>query len=153
MNVLSWSRNNDRARAQKAGASAVALDELLSKADVISLHLRLSAETRNFLDAARLARMKPGAILINTARGGLVDEAALIDALRSGRLQGAGLDVFAVEPVPRESPLLALDNVVMTPVSGWNTGDASRRMIAASIDNVVGFFAGRPQNIVNGGGS
>jgi phosphoglycerate dehydrogenase-like enzyme len=153
MSVLSWSRNNDPARAQKAGATAVALDELLSHADVVSLHLRLNAETRNFLDAGRLARMKPGAVLINTARGGLVDEAALVDALRSGRLHGAGLDVFAVEPVPRESPLLALDNVVMTPVSGWNTRDASRRMIAASIDNVVAFFSGRPQNIVNGGAS
>jgi phosphoglycerate dehydrogenase-like enzyme len=151
MRVISWSRNNDPARASAAGSSAVALDELLSQADVVSLHLRLSAETRNFLNAGRLARMKPGAILINTARGGLVDEAALLDALGSGRLAGAGLDVFAVEPVPAGSPLLGMPNVVMTPVSGWNTRDASRRMISASIDNVVGFFSGRPLNVVNGG--
>ncbi len=149
MEVVSWSRNNDPARARKAGATAVPLDELLARADVVSLHLRLNAETRNFLDSARLARMKPGAMLINTARGGLVDEAALADALRSGRLGGAGLDVFAVEPLPRDSALLALPNVVMTPVSGWNTRDASHRMIASSIDNVVGFFTGRPQNVVN----
>ena len=151
MEVLSWSRNNDPARARKAGAAAVALEELLARADVVSLHLRLNAETRNFLDAARIGRMKRGAILINTARGGLVDEAALVEALRSGHLHGAGLDVFAEEPVPAGSPLLGLDNVVMTPVSGWNTRDASRRMISASVENVVRFFEGRPQNIVNGG--
>jgi phosphoglycerate dehydrogenase-like enzyme len=151
MRVVSWSRNNDPARAERAGATAVSLDEVLENADVVSLHLRLNAETRHFLDAKRIARMKRGAILVNTARGGLVDEAALVEALRSGRLQGAGLDVFAVEPLPRESPLRTLDNVVMTPVSGWNTRDASRRMIAASVDNVVAFFRGRPQNIVNGG--
>jgi D-3-phosphoglycerate dehydrogenase len=150
MQVVSWSRNNDPARAQQAGATALPLDEVLARADVLSLHLRLNAETKSFLDAARLARMKPGAILINTARGGLVDEAALAEALRAGRLHGAGLDVFAVEPLPKASPLRALDNVVMTPVSGWNTREASRRMLAASIDNVLGFFAGRPQNIVNG---
>jgi phosphoglycerate dehydrogenase-like enzyme len=149
MEVISWSRNNDPVRAKNAGARAVDLDELLSRADVVSLHLRQNAETRDFLDATRLARMKPGAILINTARGGLVNEAALVDALRSGRLAGAGLDVFAVEPVPRDSPLLALQNVVMTPVSAWNTRDSSRRMISGSIDNVVGFFTGQPRNVVN----
>jgi phosphoglycerate dehydrogenase-like enzyme len=151
MSVVSWSRNNDPERARKAGATAMSLEEVLERADVLSLHLRLNAETRNFLDAARIGRMKRGAILVNTARGGLVDEAALVQALRSGPLYGAGLDVFALEPVPPGSPLLALDNVVMTPVSGWNTRDASRRMIAASIENVVAFIKGRPQNIVNRG--
>jgi phosphoglycerate dehydrogenase-like enzyme len=151
MRVVSWSRNNDPTRAKSAGATAVALDDLLAQADVVSLHLRLNAETRNFLNAGRFACMKRGAILINTARGGLVDELALFDALRSGRLGGAGLDVFSVEPVPAASPLLAMENVVMTPVSGWNTRDASHRMIAGSIDNVVGFFMGKPQNVVNGG--
>ncbi|MFN2645814.1 MAG: 2-hydroxyacid dehydrogenase [Burkholderiales bacterium] len=151
MRIVSWSRNNDPERARKAGATALPLEEVLENADVLSLHLRQSVETRNFLDAARIARMKRGAILINTARGGLVDEAALVEALRSGKLHGAGLDVFAVEPLPPTSALARLDNVVLTPVSGWNTRDASRRMIAGSVDNVVAFFKGRPQNIVNGG--
>jgi D-3-phosphoglycerate dehydrogenase / 2-oxoglutarate reductase len=149
MRVISWSRNNDPVRAEKAGSIAVSLEELLSQADVVSLHLRLNDETRNFLDGGRLARMKPGAILINTARGGLIVEAALIDALRSGRLTGAGLDVFAVEPLAADNPLRAMDNVVMTPVSGWNTLDSSRRMISQSIDNVVKFYTGQPSNVVN----
>jgi phosphoglycerate dehydrogenase-like enzyme len=149
MEVISWSRNNDRARAEAVGSAAVPLDELLSRADFVSLHLRLNDETRDFLDAGRLARIKPGAILINTARGGLVEETALIDALRSGRLAGAGLDVFSAEPLPMNHALLTMDNVVMTPVSGWNTRDASRRMIGESIDNVVKFISGHPQNIVN----
>ena len=149
MRVISWSRNNDPERAEKAGSIAVPIEELLSQADVISLHLRLNEETRNFLDSDRFARIKPGAILINTARGGLIAEAALIDALRSGRLTGAGLDVFALEPVPADNPLRTMDNVVMTPVSGWNTLDSSRRMISQSIDNVVMFYAGKPRNVVD----
>ena len=151
MKVVSWSRNNDAQRAQAAGAEAVTLDELLARADIVSLHLRLNPETRGFLSAARIAQMKPGALLINTARGGLVDEAAMAHALSTGQLGGAGLDVFAIEPLPADSPLKALDNVVMTPVSGWNTRESSQRMIDISIDNVVGFLSGTPQNIVNGG--
>lgn len=149
MRVISWSRNNDPVRAEKAGSIAVPLETLLSQADVVSLHLRLNDETRNFMDTGQLARMKPGAILINTARGGLIAEAALIDALRSGSLTGAGLDVFAAEPLAADNPLRAMDNVVMTPVSGWNTLDSSRRMISQSIDNVVKFNAGQPTNIIN----
>ncbi|MEI6718014.1 MAG: NAD(P)-dependent oxidoreductase [Betaproteobacteria bacterium] len=149
MNVISWSRNNDAARARAAGSEAVTLDELLPRADVLSLHLRLNAETRGFLNASRISQMKPGALLINTARGGLVDEEALTHALQSGRLGGAGLDVFSIEPLPSDSPLNTLSNVVMTPVSGWNTSESSQRLINISIDNVVGFFSGKPNNIVN----
>jgi phosphoglycerate dehydrogenase-like enzyme len=96
--------------------------------------------------------MKPGAILINTARGQVIDETALLTALRGGRLRGAGLDVFSQEPLPplpAGHPFLALPNVVMTPVAGWRTRDASERMIARSIDNVLAFLAGRPINVVN----
>ena len=93
--------------------------------------------------------MKPGAILINTARGELVDDAALVAALSGGKLRGAGLDVFSQQPLPAEHPLRGLANVVMTPSAGWNTADASQRMIVQSIDNVLGFIAGKPINIVN----
>jgi len=149
MTVLSWSRNNDPARAQAVGATASELDTVLAQADFLSLHLRLFPELRGFLDRARLGRMRPGAVLINTARGELVDDAALIEALSNGRLRGAGLDVFSQQPLPMDHPLRGLANVVLTPSSGWNTTDASNRMIARSIDNVLAFAAGRPINIVN----
>jgi phosphoglycerate dehydrogenase-like enzyme len=102
-----------------------------------------------FIGAKQFARMKPGAIFINTARGELVDEAALQAAIESGHLRGAGLDVFAKQPLPSDHPLRKLPNVVLTPASGWNTVDASARMIRQSIDNVLGFIAGTPVNIVN----
>ncbi len=149
MRVISWSRNNDPARAQAVGATAMSLDDVLAQADFLSLHVRLFPELVGFMGAQQFARMKPGAILINTARGELVDEPALIAALSDGRLRGAGLDVFARQPLPPDHPLRQLPNVVLTPATGWNTADASLRMIRQSIDNVVGFIAGRPINIVN----
>jgi phosphoglycerate dehydrogenase-like enzyme len=149
MRVLSWSRNNDPERARAAGATAVELDDLLAQSDVISLHLRLFPELAGFIGEERIARMKPGAIFINTARGELVDERALEGALKRGHLRGAGLDVFARQPLPADHPLRDLPNVVMTPASGWNTVDASARMIGQSIDNVLAFIAGDPINVVN----
>jgi D-3-phosphoglycerate dehydrogenase len=149
MTVISWSRNNDPARAAAIGSRAVSLDELLATADVVSLHVRLNDATRHMMAVDQFARIKRGAILINTARGGLVDEDALVGALRSGQVSGAGLDVFAQEPLPADHPFLGMDNVVMTPVSAWSTVDASARMINQSIDNVVQFLGGTPINIVN----
>ena len=149
MNVISWSRNNDPARATAIGSRAVPLDELLATADVISLHVRLNDQTRHLISADQFARMKHGAILINTARGGVVDETALLRALGTGQLSGAGLDVFETEPLPVGHPFLTHENVVMTPVSAWSTVDASARMINQSIENVVRFLAGKPTNVVN----
>ena len=149
MKVISWSRNNDPARAAAIGSQAVPLDELLAAADVVSLHVRLNDATRHMIGADQLARMKRGAILINTARGGVVDEAALLRALQSGQIGGAGLDVFETEPLPAGHPFLNAENVVMTPVSAWSTVDASARMINQSIENVVQFLAGTPVNVVN----
>lgn len=149
MNVISWSRNNDPARAAAIGSKAVAFDQLLATADVISLHVRLNDETRNLIGGAQLSRMKRGVILINTARGGVIDETALMRALDSGHVAGAGLDVFAQEPLPPDHPFLKQENVVMTPVSAWSTVDASARMINQSIENVVRFLAGTPVNVVN----
>ena len=149
MKVVSWSRNNDSARASAVGSQAVAFDELLATSDVVSLHVRLNDATRHMIGADQLARMKRGAILINTARGGVVDTHALVNALARDQLGGAGLDVFEQEPLPAGHPFLSLDNVVMTPVSAWSTADASARMINQSIENVAQFLAGTPVNIVN----
>jgi phosphoglycerate dehydrogenase-like enzyme len=149
MQVLSWSRNNDPQRAEAAGAQAVDLDVLLARSEVISLHLRLGPDTAGLIGAEQFAMMKPGAILINTARAGLVDEKALISALSTGRLGGAGLDVFEATPLPRDHPFLSMDSIVLTPVTAWNTTEASSRMIGATIDNAVGFFSATPLNIVN----
>jgi phosphoglycerate dehydrogenase-like enzyme len=111
------------------------LPELLAAGDIISLHLPLTPETGNLIDAAALALMKPGAILVNTSRGAIVDEPALVAALRSGHLAAAGLDVFAIEPVKPDNPLLKLENVVVTPHVVWYTQDTMRRYLAVAVDN------------------
>lgn len=111
------------------------LDALLGASDVVSLHLPLTPGTTKLLDAARIARMRPGAILVNTARGGLVDESALVAALASGRLAAAGLDVAAVEPLPAGHPLRHLPNVVLTPHVAWLTSETLRRAMDVALDN------------------
>lgn len=123
------------------------LDELLAESDVVSLHLPLTAATRGLLGARRLARMKPGAVLVNTARGGLVDEAALVDALESGQLGGAGLDTFDTEPVPAGNRLLSLANVVATPHVAWLTAETVERCVRIAADNCRRLSEGR--EIVN----
>ena len=133
--------------------SWASVNEILDKSDIISLHLPLTPETRGMIDAAALAKMKPGAILINTARGEIVDEAALVAALRSGHLAAAGLDVFATEPVtldePR-NPLLALDNVIVSPHVSWYTADTMARYLKAAIRNCRRLADGeKPYSVVN----
>jgi lactate dehydrogenase-like 2-hydroxyacid dehydrogenase len=131
------------------GALALDLDMLLAEADVVSLHAPLAAATRGLIGRERLARMKPGAILVNTARGPLVDEAALVEGLRSGRPAAAGLDVYAEEPaVP--AALRELPNVVLLPHLGSATRETRGRMIATAADNVVAVLHGEaPPNAVN----
>jgi D-3-phosphoglycerate dehydrogenase len=148
MTVLAWTFRRDDARAVAAGARPVALDALLREADVVSLHLRLADETRGFLSAERLALMKPTAVLVNTARGGLVDRAALVAALRDGRLSGAGLDVFHEEPVPAGDPLLALENVVLTPHNAGMTRQVIEAGLHRAVENVERFLAGTPRDLV-----
>ncbi len=112
------------------------LDTVLATADVISLHLSLNDETRGLIDAARIARMKPGVILINTARGALVDEAALIDALTRGHVRHAGLDVFHAEPLKSDHPLARMDNVTLSSHAAFRTLEASETLIRRAIDIV-----------------
>lgn len=134
------------ARSAKPGLAGrfLPLAELLRSADIVSLHLPLTPGTEKMIDAATLASMKKGAILINTARGGLVDEPALVRALCSGRLRGAGLDVFAQEPVDPDNPLLGLPNVVVAPHQAWLTPETLDRSLAAAFENIRRLQAGEP---------
>ncbi|WP_137144393.1 2-hydroxyacid dehydrogenase [Mycolicibacterium sp. CR10] len=126
------------------------LTELLSVSDIVSLHLPLTTDTAGLLGRDALASMKSSAVLVNTSRGPIVDEDALVDALRSGGLAAAGLDVFAVEPVPADSPLLELDNVVLTPHVTWYTADTMRRYLEFAVDNCERLRDGRDlANLVN----
>jgi glycerate dehydrogenase len=125
------------------------LDEIFSTSDVISLHLPLTPETRELVNAVRLAQMKPSAILINTARGLLVNENDLAEALKSGRLAGAALDVLTTEPPVDGSPLLAARNCIVTPHIAWATKEARARLLTTALENLKAFLNGKPQNIVN----
>jgi phosphoglycerate dehydrogenase-like enzyme len=117
---------------------------LLGASDIVSLHTPLTDATRNLIDARALARMKPGSILINTARGELVDEAALFDALSGGHLRGAGLDVFAKEPAPADYPLFNLPNIVVSPHQAWLTPETLARSLAVAQENCRRLDAGQP---------
>jgi phosphoglycerate dehydrogenase-like enzyme len=145
MRVIGWTLHPR----EIPGVKLVDLDELYQTSDVVSLHLRLSPETAGFVGAAQLALMKPTAILVNTARGALLDEAALIEALRTKRIAAAGLDVFATEPLPEGHPLITLPNVVLTPHCAGVTPEALGAGLLMSVTNIWDFFAGRPQNVVN----
>jgi len=143
MKVLAWSQNLTEAAATAAGAQCVTKERLLAESDVISLHLVLSARTSGLIGAAELAAMKSGALLVNTARGPLVDEAALVSALRSGRI-AAALDVYDREPLPPDHPLRILPNVVLTPHLGYGTIETFRAFYRQGIENVLAFMDGHP---------
>lgn len=149
MRVIAWTRRDAAARAAACGAEAVPLDRLWQDAEVVSNHLRFVPETRGFIGRQAFEAMRPTAFVVDTTRGGIVDEEALIDALRRGVIAGAALDVFAREPLPLDSPLRAMDNVILTPHAAWLTHETSRRMAVTSIENVRAFFAGAPTNLVN----
>jgi glycerate dehydrogenase len=131
------------------GIRLVDLDTLLAESDVVSLHCPLTEATRGLIDAARIARMKPGALLINTSRGALVHESDLAAALRQGRLGGAGLDVLSLEPPGVDQPLLQAPNCLITPHIAWATRQARQRLIAGSAANVAAILAGAPIHVVN----
>lgn len=138
--VLFWNRSPRTS----PHAEQVPLDELLARSDIVSLHLPLVPETERMFDASTFARMKSGAVLVNTARGGLLDEGALVDALRSGRIAAAGLDVFAEEPPPPDHPFFTLDNVVLAPHVAWLTPETWERSLAVAVENCRRLAAGEP---------
>jgi glyoxylate reductase len=139
MRVLAWNRSPRSV----PGIDMVGLDELLQRSDFVSVHVALTPQTRNLLDADRIALMKPGAVLVNTARGGIVDEHALAAALTGGGLSAAGIDVFEREPVPADNPLLGLSNVVATPHIGSATTRTRARMADMAVDNIIAALEGR----------
>ncbi len=147
MRVIAWSQNLTAEAATAAGATLVPKDALLQQADVVTLHLVLSDRSRGIVGAADLARMKPGALLVNTSRGPLVDEAALVEALKSGRIRAA-LDVFDREPLPADHPLRGLANTVLTPHLGYTTLETFAEFYSQSIENTLAFLDGKPVRVM-----
>ncbi|MCH8036391.1 MAG: glycerate dehydrogenase [Proteobacteria bacterium] len=148
MEVIAWTFNPSDARAQSLGLRFVELDELLRGADVVSLHVKLTGDTRHLIGARELALMKDEAILLNGARGAVVDMAALHGALMAGRFTGAGLDVFPDEPLAPDDPILQCEQVVLTPHAADSTPEAVELLNQGAVDNVIAFLEGRPQNNV-----
>ncbi len=148
MKVIAWSQNLTAARAEEAGAVLAGKDELLEAADVVTLHLVLSPRTRGLIGARELGLMQPGALLVNTSRGPLVDEAALVAALRAGRLSAA-LDVYDREPLPPDHPLRSAPNVVLTPHLGYGTIETFEIFYRDSVENALAFIEGRPVRVLD----
>ena len=141
MEVVAWARPGS-VRPADPDIPHLSMEELLATSDMVSIHLRLSAESRGLLNAERLRSMKPGSVLINTARGAIVDEAALAEVLRDGPLAAAGLDVYAVEPLPADSPLRQLPNVVLTPHVGWTVVEAFEEFTEGAAGQLADYLAG-----------
>jgi phosphoglycerate dehydrogenase-like enzyme len=148
MIVLAWSQNLTEEKALEAGATLVSKEELLSRSDAVSIHLVLSPRTRGLIGAAEIARMKPGAILINTSRGPIVDEAALIEAVQSRRILAA-LDVYDREPLPPNHPLRSAPNTVLTPHLGYGVEETWAEFYSQSVKSAVAFLDGRPLCVTN----
>jgi phosphoglycerate dehydrogenase-like enzyme len=144
MEVIAWSQNLTVEHASSRGAIRVEKDELFQRADFVSVHLILSKRTRGLVTARELALMKPGAYLINTSRGPIIEERALIDVLTNHKIAGAALDVYDEEPLPDEHPLRKLDNVVLTPHLGYVTVENYRRAYGDAVEDIGAFLAGHP---------
>lgn len=146
MRVVGYDKYPNPRRCAEVGIEQVELDALLKESDIISLHVTLTPETEKLLGKKEIDIIKHGAIIVNTSQGGVIDERALTEALKSGKLSHAGLDVFEEEPPDRNNPLFALDNTVLSPHIGFNTAEASKRCTDLCIDNVSRFLEGRVQN-------
>lgn len=150
MNLLAWSQNLTAERAEEFGARLVSKDELMSGSDIVTIHLVLSDRTRGLLGERELSLMKPSAYLVNTSRGPIVDESALMGALESGTIAGAGLDVFDVEPLPLDHKLRSLPNTVLTPHMGYVTAETYRIFYGDAVKNIVAFLSGNPVRVISG---
>jgi phosphoglycerate dehydrogenase-like enzyme len=148
MDVIAWSENLTEARTAEVGVAKVSKDELLERADVISIHLVLSDRTRGLFGAGDLALMKSSAVLINTSRGPIVDEQALIEALQSQSIAGAGLDVYDREPLPPDHELLTIDNAVLLPHLGYVSEDSLRAMYTQVVEDIAAFIGGSPIRVL-----
>ena len=148
MRVIAWTRHANILTAQELDLEFVPLADLYKRSDVVSIHVRMTPETTKFVGEREFGLMKPSAIFLNTARGGVVDEQALIQALESGKIAGAGLDVFETEPLPENAPIARLPNAILTPHSGGISQEALDAGIQLAINNIFDFLNGEPQNVV-----
>ena len=149
MEVVAWGPTLDEARAQKSGVEYVEFEQLFARVDVLSIHVILSEQSRGLVGARELGLMKKTAYLVNTARGPIVDEDALVCALTDGAIAGAALDVYDREPLTPDNPLLVLDNVLLTPHLGYNTGATLKQFYEASVNNLRAWLEGAPTNVIN----
>lgn len=149
MRILSWTLHASPERARKHGVEFVTLEELFQQSDIVTLHVKHTPETERMITRNLLESMERGAIFVNTARAELVDNLALAELLRDGRLAVAGLDVFDQEPISNDDPFLSIDNAVLTPHVAANTARAQSNILKIAVDNLVAFFSGHPQNIIN----
>ena len=151
MNVIAWSQNLTAERAEEFGATLVTKQELLSSSDIVTIHLVLSERSRGLIGGEELSSMKPTAYLVNTSRGPIVDESALIFALQSGTIAGAGLDVFDIEPLPLDHPLRSIPNTVLTPHMGYVTDETYRVFYGDAVENIKAFLSGNPVRVISAG--
>jgi phosphoglycerate dehydrogenase-like enzyme len=149
MSVIAWSENLTAEQAARCGATLVTKDELLARSDILTIHVQLSARTRGLVGSRELALMKPTAYLINTARGPIVDEAALVKALQARTIAGAGLDVFDEEPLPADHPFKKLDNTLLMPHAGYVTEAQYRVRYRDTVENVAAYLRGTPLRVLH----
>jgi phosphoglycerate dehydrogenase-like enzyme len=149
MRTLAWTFHPTQQRAQEAGVELVPLEDLLREADVISIHVRSTSQSENLIGKKEFSLMKPTAVVINTARGPIINHEALVKALTGRKIAGAGLDVFDQEPIPPDDPLIKLDNVVLTPHNAGMTPETIEKGAQMAVDNIVNYLQGNPTFVVN----
>ncbi len=149
MPVIAWSQNLTAERAAQFGATLVTRDNLFKESDILSIHLQLSDRTKGLVGARELSLMKPTAYLINTSRGPIVDEKALLQTLKAGAIAGAGLDVYGEEPLPKGYPFTSLDNIVMTPHLGYVTKETYQMFYPDAVEDIASYLRGQPQRVLN----